>query len=324
MSLLRKRSPIRLRAFWQIATLFGLTVYSAAVLPAQVDQTPPKSQILYPQGSGLLNEVNATSFTVRWSGTDSGSGIQDFTIYVQANCSMAFCDDLFHPWLTNTSATEAVFTGQEPAIYCFMSIARDRAGNIEPYDAKGGDCARIAHIPGAGGTSHVLPLPVIIPARPQDFNLRVTYSPGPSGVDPRSVTIYVSDNGASFTPVIELPLQATGSCGDPGSGSWCWQATFPGQPGHTYGFYSIAINQWGDYEFPKTGAEVTTRMAYPEDANADGVTNCADLYLVKSSFGKWFGQPGFDIRADIVSDMVVDVRDLAFVARKLPAGTRCP
>ena len=50
MSLLRKRSPIRLRAFWQIATLFGLTVYSAAVLPAQVDQTPPKSQFCIHRG----------------------------------------------------------------------------------------------------------------------------------------------------------------------------------------------------------------------------------------------------------------------------------
>jgi hypothetical protein len=210
-----------------------------------------------------------------------------------------------------------------------MSIARDRAGNVEPYDGKGNNCVKIAHIAGAGGTSHVLPLPAITPARSQGLNdygeqvlnLRVTYSPGPSGADPRRITIYVSDNGASFATVEEPLSYATGDWCKPYS--WCYQATFPGQPGHTYGFYSIALNQWGDYEFPKTAAEATTRMAYPEDTNADGVTNCADLYVVKSSFGKRFGQPGFDIRADVVPDMVVDVRDLAFVARKLPAGTKC-
>ena len=41
-------------------------------------------------------------------------------------------------------------------------------------------------------------------------------------------------------------------------------------------------------------------------------------------FGKRTGQAGFDLRADVVKDGVIDVRDLAFVTQRLPAGTKCP
>jgi hypothetical protein len=62
----------------------------------------------------------------------------------------------------------------------------------------------------------------------------------------------------------------------------------------------------------------------PGDVNGDGVVNCLDLAIVKASFGKKVGQPGFDPRADVNRDGVVNVIDLAFVARHLPAGTTCP
>jgi hypothetical protein len=59
------------------------------------------------------------------------------------------------------------------------------------------------------------------------------------------------------------------------------------------------------------------------DINGDGVVNCADLDIVKASFGKKAGQNGFDMRADVNDDGVVDILDLSFVARQLPAGTLC-
>jgi YVTN family beta-propeller protein len=62
----------------------------------------------------------------------------------------------------------------------------------------------------------------------------------------------------------------------------------------------------------------------PGDLNHDGRADCLDVAIVKLSFGKRTGQPGFDARADVNRDGVVDVRDLAWVAQKLPAGTRCP
>jgi hypothetical protein len=59
------------------------------------------------------------------------------------------------------------------------------------------------------------------------------------------------------------------------------------------------------------------------DLNGDGVVNCADLAIVKASFGRKSGQPGFDPRADVNGDGVVDVKDLAAVSQQLPAGTTC-
>ena len=60
------------------------------------------------------------------------------------------------------------------------------------------------------------------------------------------------------------------------------------------------------------------------DVNGDGLVNCTDLAIIKASFGKKTGQTGFDPRADVNLDNVVDVRDLAIVSRQLPTGTRCP
>ncbi len=60
------------------------------------------------------------------------------------------------------------------------------------------------------------------------------------------------------------------------------------------------------------------------DLNGDGKADCSDLAIVRASFGKRRGQLGFDPRADTNNDDVVNVRDLAFVAQKLPAGTHCP
>jgi hypothetical protein len=60
------------------------------------------------------------------------------------------------------------------------------------------------------------------------------------------------------------------------------------------------------------------------DVNGDGVVNCEDLAIVKASFGKKAGQPGFNPAADVNGDGVVNVLDLALVSKQIPAGTTCP
>ncbi len=85
-----------------------------------IDNTPPTSQVAI-----LPVTSPAAGFTVNWSGTDVGSGIQDFTIYVSDNGGP------FTAWLTNTTAMSASFTGQLGHSYSFYSIARDLVGNIE-------------------------------------------------------------------------------------------------------------------------------------------------------------------------------------------------
>jgi len=85
-----------------------------------LDSAPPTSQV-----SSLPPSEGLNGFTVLWTGTDVGSGIQDFTIYVADNGGP------FTVWQQNTTSTSATFTGQLGHTYGFYSIARDLVGNVE-------------------------------------------------------------------------------------------------------------------------------------------------------------------------------------------------
>jgi Dockerin type I domain len=61
----------------------------------------------------------------------------------------------------------------------------------------------------------------------------------------------------------------------------------------------------------------------PGDIDGDGKVDCTDIAIVKGAFGKRVGQTGFDSRADVNNNGIVDISDLAFVSRQLPAGTVC-
>jgi len=60
-----------------------------------------------------------------------------------------------------------------------------------------------------------------------------------------------------------------------------------------------------------------------EDVNNDGLVNCSDLTALRPLYGKRLGQVGFNLRADTNHDGVIDIRDLAFISRKLPKGLTC-
>ncbi len=60
------------------------------------------------------------------------------------------------------------------------------------------------------------------------------------------------------------------------------------------------------------------------DVSGDGVVNCTDIAIVKASLGRRINQSGFDSRADLNRDGVVDIRDLTAVSRQLPSGLVCP
>jgi hypothetical protein len=59
------------------------------------------------------------------------------------------------------------------------------------------------------------------------------------------------------------------------------------------------------------------------DVNGDGKVNCADVSILKSSFGKTTGQVGYNLAADLNNDGTVNVLDLFIISRQLPAGTVC-
>ena len=85
-----------------------------------IDGTKPISHV-----SVLPATQSSLGFNVPWTGTDVGSGVQGFTIFVSDNGGP------FTSWLTNTTATQATYTGISGHTYRFFSIARDLVGNVE-------------------------------------------------------------------------------------------------------------------------------------------------------------------------------------------------
>jgi hypothetical protein len=59
------------------------------------------------------------------------------------------------------------------------------------------------------------------------------------------------------------------------------------------------------------------------DVNRDGLVDCADLALIKASFGSRTGSRAFNPDVDVDTNGVIDIRDLAAVSRVLPVGTSC-
>jgi hypothetical protein len=85
-----------------------------------IDANSPVSRV------AALAPTQATScFKPQWSGSDVGAGLKGLTIFVSDNGGP------YTPWLANTTATSAVFTGLAGHNYGFYSQATDAAGNVE-------------------------------------------------------------------------------------------------------------------------------------------------------------------------------------------------
>jgi hypothetical protein len=186
-------------------------------------------------------------------------------------------------------------------IHQLLFYSTDTAGNKEtPH-------GQTIKIDATKPVSHVTALPAT--ATTPNFSVQWSGTDATSGV--ANYTIYVSDNGGPFAPWLSNVTYA--------------QAYYPGSLLNTYGFYSIAVDNAGNQENPKTAAEATTHVPQmPGDVNGDGKINCADIALVKAAFGTKTGQPGFNPSADVNHDGVVNVLDLAIVSQKLIPGTKCP
>ncbi len=83
----------------------------------------------------------------------------------------------------------------------------------------------------------------------------------------------------------------------------------------------VKVEALGNVFFDISNADFSIKL--PFDPNGDGKIDCADLAIVKASYGKRAGQPGFDPRADVNKDGAVDLRDLSAVTRLLPADSTC-
>jgi hypothetical protein len=85
-----------------------------------IDNSPPTSSVL-----GLPAIETNASFTVQWSGTDNGSGVANYNIYVSTD------GGAWTLWQNATANTSATFTGQMYNTYSFVRVATDNVGNQE-------------------------------------------------------------------------------------------------------------------------------------------------------------------------------------------------
>lgn len=99
--------------------------------------------------------------------------------------------------------------------------------------------------------------------------------PGGSGV--ASYDVYVSDDGGAFTP-FETNTTAT-------------SATFTGQVGHTYGFYSVATDNAGNVQATPTTAQATTTVGSSMAVTSIASVSPNPLNTDVSSLEVTFNQP---------------------------------
>ena len=93
---------------------------TATVSDINIDTSKPTSHV-----TQLDASQPSVIFNVNWSGTDNGSGVQSYTIFVSENGGP------FTPWIADTTATSGFLPGQPAKTYAFYCIARDQTGNIE-------------------------------------------------------------------------------------------------------------------------------------------------------------------------------------------------
>jgi RHS repeat-associated protein len=232
----------------QAAVVFDTNApLNTAVYTNAIDVTPPTSTV-----TALPANVPPT-LTVSWSGSDpNGPGIASYNIYVSDNGGP------FTLWLAATPQTSASFSGQGGHTYGFYSVASDGVlQQATPTQAQ------------ATTTTYAYPPPTSSVAALPSTEFP-TFTVSWSGSDPNgpgiaSYNIYVSDDGGPFTLWQSATTQTS--------------ATFTGQGGHTYGFYSVATDNVGIVQPTPTQAQASTTVVQSitisgtvfQDINSNGV-----------------------------------------------------
>jgi hypothetical protein len=135
----------------------------------------------------------------------------------------------------------------------------------------------------------------VLPSQESQASFTVNWSGTDVGAGITHYAIFVSDNGSPYSVWLNAPSTTT-------------SATYPGQSGHSYSFYSIAVDGAGNSETPKTAAEASTTDTAPNPCDVQNIGSVT-VVDVQSMISQALGaaSPSNDLNGNGVVN-VVDVQ----------------
>lgn len=287
------------------ARILALTYPNPFPFKLLVPFCPQSAQVLYPANAEYLSRLAISlNAAVMVAAMQAGIEFVDLNFDAHSQFSQHTLCDLVS-WFLDPIA--AAFMGQIPA-----SFHPNTAGEIE--------MARIIKAALDGPSSQTTPVQI---------GQQQSSESGPVTVAGGQGSMTVSSTWAGSDIVMSLISP---------SGRIISRSTVDPLVRHivgpTFEVYTVLLPEPGNWrlrfygaDVPATGEQVDWRAVVapraPGDADFDGVATCADASVVRAAFGKRASQPGFDPRADMNKDGVIDVRDLSEVSRNLFAGVTC-
>jgi hypothetical protein len=205
------------------------SVPTSAQATTTIDIAPPVSSV------ATLPQFSPGTVTVSWSGTDpNGIGIASYSVYV------SYDGGAFTLWLTDTIQTTADYAGVNGHTYGFYSVATDNLGNQQLPPPSAQASTTVDALP---PSSSVAALPAF---SPPIFTVSWSGTDNPGGSGLATYDVYVSDDGAAFTPLLTATTLTS--------------TTYTGVDGHTYSFYSVAADNVGNVQPTPSAAQANTTV----------------------------------------------------------------
>lgn len=168
-----------------------------------IDKTPPESAVT----SADVDDACDTSITVNWSGTDEGSIITEYSVFVSVNGGP------FTLWQEDTTATSAVYEGTTGNSYAFYSVARDVVDNTEAVPGAA-DVTRALTVCGNENdlaiTKLKAPKTVKLTARQPSKTVKASVE-----IQNRSRHVETIPDVATLAALVDVTVDSTGACADP-------------------------------------------------------------------------------------------------------------
>jgi hypothetical protein len=292
-----------------------------------VDAGSPTSAV-----TALPATTTTAAFAVHWAGTDDvgGSGVADYNVYVSDNGGP------FALWQTATTATSAVYTGQNGHTYGFYSVATDNVGNVQSTPTAAQATTSLAVAPthvqsvqvndGSAQRSEVRSMTVT-------FSDAVTFTGGNAAAAFQLKHVQTGNNvilsaaiAVSATGATVVTLAFAGAETDPVSAlhgaaaslsDGRYQLTIPA--GAVTGGNGLALDgdadgtSGGDYVSPADAFHGTGLHLYRlyGDVSGDGVVDATDLGQFRSTFNANTSQPNYLAFLDADNSGAVDAQDLS-------------